>query len=229
MKVGIMQPYFMPYLGYWQLMSAVDTYVVYDDVQYIKRGWINRNNILLNGKKYLFTIKQSGASQNKLIKDVSFADDFVKFKKTLFFCYSKAPFYTQIMDLLENILMYEDKSIGNFILNSFSIVSSYIGFETDFVLSSEIKKDNSLKGKDKILAICKDLNAVEYYNAIGGQGLYDSTEFKQYGIDLKFVKSNLTPYKQFNNDFVPGLSIIDVLMFNERGKVKDMLKDFYTI
>ena len=214
MTLGIMQPYFMPYIGYWQLMAAVDKYVIYDDVNFIKKGWINRNNILVNGAKQLFTISLEGVSQNKLINEILIADDFVKLRKTISMAYSKAPYYKETMELLDIIFAYDSKNLAKFLENSIRLVAKYLGIKTEILLSSNIEKDNSLKGQDKILDICKCLNADVYYNAIGGQELYDKEKFKVNGIDLYFVQSELTDYPQFKNEFVPGLSIIDVLMHN---------------
>lgn len=229
MKLGIMQPYFMPYIGYWQLMAAVDKYVIYDDVNFIKKGWINRNNILVNGTKQLFTISLEGVSQNKLINEILIADDFVKLRKTISMAYSKAPYYKETMELLDQIFAFESKNLAKFLENSIRLVVNYLGLKTDILLSSNLEKDNSLKGQDKILDICKCLNADVYYNAIGGQELYDKEKFKVNGIDLYFIQSELTDYPQFKNEFVPGLSIIDVLMFNTLDEVKEMIKQFILI
>ena len=226
MKLGIMQPYFMPYIGYWQLMAAVDTYVVYDDVNYIKGGWVSRNNILLNGQKYMFTITLNGASPNKLFNEITIKDDFKKFSRLIESAYKKAPYYNEVSALLERIYSFEDRSLGTFMMNSFQVVLDYLEIDTKLILSSSIEKDNSLKAKDKVKHICHLLGADTYYNAIGGQELYDKDDFKADGIDLQFVKTDLTPYLQFKNEFVMGLSIIDVLMFNSPEEVNNMLKQF---
>ena len=226
MKLGIMQPYFMPYIGYWQLMAAVDKYVIYDDVNFIKKGWINRNNILINGSKQLFSISLEGVSQNKLINEIQIADDFVKLRKTISMAYSKAPYYEETMELLDQIFTFESKNLAKFLENSIRLVADYLGLDTEIILSSDVEKDNSLRGQEKILEICKNLNADVYYNAIGGQELYDKDDFKADGIDLQFVKTNLIPYTQFKNDFVSGLSMIDVLMFSSPEEINNMLKQF---
>ena len=226
MKLGIMQPYFLPYLGYWQLMNAVDTYVVYDDVAYIKGGWINRNNFLVQGNAKLFTFSLDGAGSYKLINEISVKDDFANFRKLLQFNYTKGPFFNECMELTERIISYDKSNLGKFLYNSIKVIADYLDFDTKILLSSEIKKDNSLKGKDKVIHICKLLGADEYYNAIGGQELYDKDEFALNGIKLSFVKTNITPYKQLKNDFVPGLSIMDLLRFNSKEQVKEMLADF---
>ena len=226
MTLGIMQPYFMPYIGYWQLMAAVDTYVVYDDVNYIKGGWVARNNILLNGQKHMFTITLNGASPNKLFNEITIKDDFKKFSRLIESAYRKAPYYAEVSALLNKIYNYGDKSLGAFMMNSFQVVLDYLEIDTKLILSSTIEKDNSLRGKDKVKHICHLLGADTYYNAIGGQELYDKNDFRVDGINLQFVQTNLTPYAQLGNEFVPGLSLIDVLMFNNPIQVTQMLTNY---
>lgn len=229
MTLGIMQPYFMPYIGYWQLMAAVDTYVVYDDVNYIKGGWVARNNILLNGRKHLFTIALNGASPNKVFNEITIKDDFHSFLKMIEHSYKKAPYFKQTFELLCQICGYEERSLGEFIANSFRKCLDNWQIDTQIILSSTIDKDNSLKGKEKVKSICQILGADTYYNAIGGQSLYDKEDFLNAGIKLYFLKSDITPYSQFNNDFVGGLSIIDVMMFNSPEQIKQMFTQYTLI
>ena len=218
----------MPYLGYFQLMAAVDKYVIFDDVNYIKRGWSSRNNILVNGQKHLFNIAVEGGSQNKLYTQVNVIDDFYKLRKTLEMAYKKAPFYRETMDILEQVFGHNDRRFNFFIKNSFSVLLDYLGVKTEILLSSDLSNDKELKGKDKILDICKLLGASEYYNAIGGQELYDRKEFADNGIKLGFVDSTIDPYPQLSKKFVPGLSIIDVLMMNSKEEIRNLL-EFYTL
>lgn len=219
----------MPYLGYWQLMAAVDKYVVYDDVNYIKGGWVSRNNILMNGNAHLFTIELNGASPNKPFNEITIRDDFHKFRKTLENCYRRAPYFVQVMNVMENIFSCDQKDLGHFMLHSFQTILDYLDIDTELILSSTLNKDNGLKGKEKVVAICKLLSADTYYNAIGGQELYDKNEFKQNGIDLKFLVTHFTTYPQYDNKFVKGLSIIDILMFNSKEQTKELLKDYTLI
>ena len=231
MKLAIMQPYFMPYIGYWQLMNAVDTYVVYDNIEYTKKGWFNRNRILLNGKDYLFTIPVKKDSDYLDVCERYVADDFKKEKLLNMFCeaYHKAPYYSNIYPYIEKMVLYCDTNLFKYIYYSIGIVKELLGIKTKVIISSSIDIDHSLKGKDKVIAICKELGASEYYNAIGGQSLYDKNEFKNNGIELKFLKSELVPYKQLKNDFVAGLSIIDVMMFNSPEEIKQMLDKYELI
>lgn len=219
----------MPYLGYWQLMAAVDKYVVYDDVNYIKGGWVSRNNILLNGQKYMFTIILKGASPNKIFNEVEIGDDFRKFRKTLESAYKKAPYYAETMALLEQIFTYEQKDLGHWMLHQFQCVLDYLGIDTELILSSTIEKNNELRAEDKVKHICHLLGADTYYNAIGGQELYDKDDFKVDGLNLYFVKTDFVPYSQGKNDFVPGLSMIDVLMHNSKEEVLNLLNAYTLI
>ena len=226
MKLAIMQPYFMPYIGYFQTMAAVDTYVVYDDVQFIKGGWVAHNYLLVGGKKHMFTIQLKGASPNKLFNEVEIGDNFRKLTQLLKLNYCKAPFYHEVMPMLENIFSYEDKNLPRFLMNSYKVLFEYLGIKTNFILSSSISKDNSLKGKDKVISICKILGADTYYNAIGGQALYSVDEFADNGIQLHFVSTNDFEYNQFGDHFEPGLSIIDVLMHNGKEATVKLLSHF---
>lgn len=227
MKFGIMQPYFMPYIGYFQLMKAVDKYVVYDDVNYIKGGWANRNHILINGEKEMFTVTLQKASPNKLFNEIVIGDDFKKLMKTLQMNYSRAINFDQTMVLMERIISFPNKQLAVFIANSFREILSYLSVETEILMSSEIPKDNSLRGKDKIIQICEILGADTYYNAVGGKNLYDQEEFREHGITLNFVDSLPQVYSQLHTrEFVSGLSMIDVLMNNTKDKVNSLLESY---
>ena len=223
MRLGIMQPYFFPYLGYWQLLANVDKY---DDVTYIKGGWINRNNFLINGQKNLLTMQLEKASSYTLIKDIAIKDDFVKFLKTIEMGYKKAPFFEDSFRLLKDICQCPEKKLGQFLFNSHIKICEYLGIDTELILSSSFEKHVELKGKDKVISICKQLGADEYINAIGGQELYDKKEFAENGIRLNFLQANLREYRQLKNEFVAGLSIIDIMMFNSKEEIKEMLNDF---
>lgn len=216
----------MPYIGYWQLMAAVDKYVVYDDVNYIKGGWVARNNILLNGEKHLFTITLNGASPNKLFNEITIRDDFHKFRRTLEACYGKAPYYDKVMPILKKIFAYDERTLGKWMMHQFQCVLDYLDVHNELVLSSDIQKDNSLHAEQKVKHICHLLGADTYYNAIGGQALYDKADFQKEGISLYFLQSEAEHYTQYKNEFVPGLSMIDVLMFCSPEQIRKMLGQY---
>lgn len=229
MKLGIMQPYFLPYIGYWQLLNAVDQYVIYDDVNFIKGGWINRNNILINNEAKLFNIQMQGASSNKLINEIEVSQNQVwkkKFLKTIENSYSKAPFYKEVYPVIENIVNYDETNLAKYIAYSISKVCDYLNIDTKLIISSDINKDNDLKGQAKVIEICKIMGADEYYNSIGGQSLYSYSDFEKHGVKLRYLKTNISKYKQFNDEFVPGLSIIDIMMFNSVSDIKNKLEEY---
>lgn len=232
MKIGIMQPYFIPYIGYWQLMNAVDKYVIYDDVNYIKGGWINRNRILVEGQSKYFNIQLIGASSNKKINEIGINRDFRIVGKELRIiegAYKKAPFYDMLQSVIEKILQCEDDNLSNYLKNSFDIICDYLGITTKLIFSSSLDKDCNLRGQEKVISICKLLGATEYYNAIGGQHIYSHSDFLRHGIKLKFLQTNDIEYRQFDNIFQENLSIIDVLMFNSKARVRQMLQEYSLI
>lgn len=229
MKLAIMQPYFFPYIGYWQLMNAVDTYVIFDDVNYINRGWINRNRILFGGKTRYINLPLLGASQNKLIKEVKVNNDKKEMKRVMSIikeAYRKAPFFDDVYPVIREILNSEANTASTFIADSFRFLCLYLGIRTERIMSSDIDKDISLKGEDKIINICERLGTDHYINPIGGIGLYHAYKFKNHGMELSFLKTEGNVYKQFGDSFVGNLSIIDVMMFNPREDVKRMLDKY---
>ena len=229
LKVGIMQPYFFPYIGYWLLMNAVDVYVVYDDANFIKNGWINRNRILVNNVPSYYNLKLIGASSNKKINETLVNNDerIIRKKiKTIEYSYKKAPFFYDVFPLIKSIINYSDIHLHKYLMNSFTHINKYLGINTKMIFSSDIQKNNNLKGQDKVIEICRLLNGDEYYNAIGGIDLYDKKTFDKNSLKLSFLKTDYIVYKQFNNDFVPNLSIIDVLMFNSKEKINFMLNQY---
>lgn len=224
MKLAIMQPYLFPYIGYFQLLAAVDTFVVYDDVNFIKQGWINRNNILINGKKQLITLELSGASSFKRINEVKVGGNREKLRKTLSQSYCRAPYFREAFPTIEAILGNGDENLATFVGSSLRTIADYLGLSARFVVSSQLEKDDSLKGQERVLQICEVLHAGIYINAIGGVELYCRDDFRAKEIDLLFLKTGDVRYRQFDHEFVPNLSIIDVLMFNSKSETRGLLE-----
>ena len=222
-----MQPYFLPYIGYFQLINAVDKFVFYDDVNYIKRGWINRNNILTNGESNTITVPLKKASQNKLINEVELAFEKKQRDKmllTIEFAYKKAPFYEDVISIIEKCIVYYKSTIGFYAANSIIEVCDYIGIQTEFYFSSFLSPESKGMDKaDRLIHIIKKLGGRQYINAIGGKELYKADYFANKEIDLKFIIARSEDYKQFNQSFIPWLSIIDVMMFNSNEEIKRML------
>lgn len=230
MKIAIMQPYLFPYIGYFQLINAVDTFVFYDDVNFINRGWINRNQILVDNKAVMFTVPLKKASQNKLINETGIAMDSnwqVQFFKTLQQHYKNAPYFEETVRILENTFGKGHAKISDLAMESVLQVSNYLNLNTTFEVSS-LKYPNAagLSKAERLIAICKQSGGEHYINPIGGKELYNKKAFKQQGITLSFIENELVPYTQFGNPFVNGLSMIDVLMFNSIEETKKLLSNY---
>lgn len=218
-----MQPYFLPYIGYFQLIQLVDIYVVADDLNFIKNSYIKKNSILDNGAPALISLELIGASQNKLINEIDVGNNTDKLLTAIQRRYAKAPYFKDVFPLLQTILSSKEKNLARFLGYSLMKISSYLGMQTKILYSSEIEKNNDLKFDARIIDICKRVGADYYINAIGGQALYDKEEFAEEGIKLNFIDTNDIVYEQFGKAFVPNLSIIDVLMFNSKDEIKTML------
>jgi hypothetical protein len=232
-KVAIMQPYLFPYIGYFQLLRNVDQFVVYDNIQYTKKGWINRNRILVNGKDEYISVPLKKDSDFLDVKDRYLADTWDQERKKTINkikeVYRKAPHSEAVMQVIEKCLLHEDKNLFNFIYHSLSCIKQYLGISTPLVVSSTLNIDHDLRSEEKVMAICKALNATHYINPIGGVELYNKEEFLKEGLELQFLKANNVVYPQFSNEFMPFLSIIDVMMFNSKEQISGYLNKEFTI
>jgi hypothetical protein len=228
MKLAIMQPYVFPYLGYFQLINAVDKFIILDDVNYITRGWINRNRILVNGKEYLFSIPVNKCSQNKLISESEFANNTwkIKFLKTIEHSYSKAPFYKDSYGVISSILSINENNISNWLYAQINLICKYLKIETEITESSRVYCNRHLKAQERIIDICNQERTEIYINPIGGRELYNSDDFTKNNIKLFFLKALPEKYVQFNKEFVPFLSIIDVMMFNSVDEIQAQLNKY---
>lgn len=226
-----MQPYLFPYLGYYQLMAASDRFVIYDDVSFIKQGWINKNRILVNGAPHTFTMPVANASSNADINELHLDQRLysawrVKFLRTLDQSYRKAPFQRRTLELVAGVLQEEPTSLSGLLGHSLESMKEFLGLSCTIVRSSSIYLNKELRSTARILDICRQERADTYINPIGGIDLYDRSAFERNGIDLKFLKSRLPAYDQGTGVFVPGLSIIDLLMYNDEQGMKDQLEEY---
>lgn len=211
-----MQPYFLPYLGYYQLIHSVDLFVIYDNIKYTKKGWINRNRMLQNGKDVMFSLPLKNDSDFLTIRDRQLATSFNRGKllKSIENAYRNAPFFDQTFSLITKIVGHVDENLFQFLREALTSSCGHLGVATQFQISSEIAIDHKLKGQDKVLALCSAVGATTYINAIGGTELYSRAEFQERGINLEFIRSKPYEYRQFDGAFVPSLSILDAMMFN---------------
>ena len=232
MKIGIMQPYFFPYIGYFQLLNMVDKYVVFDTAYFANNKWGFRNRILINGAPGFFRVITLKSSQNKRFNEIKVSGDIEAKKKnirTLESAYRKAPHFPEVMPILEQFLLADYDNLSEHNAASIRLVCNYLGIETEILLLSELDCDSDLKKQYKIIDICRVLGGDEYINAIGGTELYDFEVFRENGIELAFLKSGDIMYSQFGREFVPNLSIIDVMMFNSVPEIHNMLNQYTLI
>ncbi|WP_258101585.1 WbqC family protein [Marinoscillum pacificum] len=224
-----MQPYFFPYIGYFQLIKSSDVFVFYDDVQYIKGGWVNRNRIQQNGKVSYINAYCKQLSVNKRINEVELIDDLAwksKLLQKIHHFYNKAPQYGSVYPLIESII--EDhslKTLSSLNIHGIQRICGYLNIDAQFHLASTFNNSN-LKGTDRVLSLCKSMNTSVYVNAINGRSLYHASRFEANKMELRFVHSYQVPYNQNAREFLSSLSIIDVLMWNDKRVIIDMLCKF---
>lgn len=220
-----MQPYFLPYLGYFQLIAAVDQFVLYDRIKYTKKGWINRNRFLLNGSDAMFSLPLKKGSDSLNIVERELAGDFDRRKLLGQFAgaYRHAPHFDRTMALLELIIRHPADNLFDYIHHSLTALRAHLALQTEIHVSSTLSFDNELKGQDKVIAICQAMGAQHYVNPIGGTELYAKPDFATHGIKLQFLKPRPFEYPQYGQPFVPWLSIVDVLMFNSVEAVRTCL------
>ena len=226
-----MQPYFFPYIGYFQLLRAVDEFVVYDNIKYTKRGWINRNRFLRQGHAADFTVPLRKASDSLDVRQREIAQEFDRRKllNQIREAYRKAPHFEDVFALFERAVMNPDVNLFRFIHFSLQEACRYMNVQTKLVVSSDVDIDHSLKAQNKVIAICKRLGADTYVNPSGGRELYSRRDFNSAGIELLFLNSKAPAYRQLENEFIPSLSIIDVMMFNSPAALGKMLTEFELI
>lgn len=231
MTLAIMQPYFFPYIGYYQLLHAADRFIAYDDVSFIKQGWINRNRILINGAAAFITVPVRDRSSFRAIADVEIDGPEAvwrrKLLKTIENAYRRAPEFARVFPLVQGVLALPVTRIADLALASLSAVLDYLDVRIDIERSSATHAAGDLTGQERVIALCRRAGATEYVNSGGaGRELYAAGDFAASGLRLWFLQPRLREYRQFGAPFVPGLSIIDVLMFNPKAAVRDSLGDY---
>jgi hypothetical protein len=230
MKVAIMQPYFLPYIGYFQLMNAAEQFVVYDNIKFTKKGWFHHNRILINGKDAIFSVPVKKDSDYLDVVQRELADNIDVESKIIIrkieAAYRKAPYCKDVMPLVTECFRRRGVNLFDFIYASLELLRQYLEINTKMIISSTIDIDHTLKSQDKVLAICEYLHADMYINPIGGRELYRAEAFREKGIELRFLATKPIEYKQFDNEFVPSLSIVDVLMFNSKDRIQEYLRRY---
>ncbi|MFC4274307.1 WbqC family protein [Achromobacter aloeverae] len=229
MRLAIMQPYFLPYLGYWQLLVAADRFVIYDNVNYIKGGWVNRNRVLISGLPGYITVPLHQATPYKQIIETQvqagthWRD---KMCKTLENCYRRAPYFAESFPVLERIIRHPEANLASYLSNQLSIVADHLDLPASIVLASDVHPMGTTTGEARVLEICAREGASHYVNSVGGMALYDTGTFRSHGIELQFLKSRGSPYPQRAKPFTPHLSIADVLMEVGKEGAQRLLREY---
>ena len=229
MKLAIMQPYFFPYIGYWQLIHAVDRFMIHDNLNYIRHGWINRNRILINGEPAYITVPLHQSSPYKWICETVMLSSST-WRHTLVrkieITYRRAPYYAEVFPVIEKLILYDIDSLSDYLAHQLQTLAAFLDFKTEFVVTGHSYENNDLSGQERVIDICRREGATTYINLPGGQALYDRATFAQSGLDLKFLIPTPVKYKQFGATHVPWLSIIDVMMFNGVDGTKRLLENY---
>ncbi|GAB0167070.1 WbqC family protein [Lysinibacillus sp. CTST325] len=231
MRVAIMQPYFFPYIGYFSLLQAADMFVILDTVQFQRKSWMKRNKIItFKGGSTYIKLPVKKAPLNTLINQIVINNE-EDWKTALFnqlLVYKKAPFYNETISLVKSILYEDTKKLVDVNKNILLEISNYLGLNCEIVVFSEmnIKVEDVNSADEWALNISKALNATEYINPPGGVSFFNKQKYKDSNIELKFINNKLQQYKQFHFNFIPGLSIIDVMMFNSIEEIHKMLADY---
>lgn len=232
MKTGIMQPYFLPYIGYFQLIAAVDHFVIYDTIKYSKKGWINRNQMLVNGSASMFSVPLRNASDHLDIRDRHLAETFrpEKLCAQIEAAYRKAPEFGRVMPLLRDMLHHPALDLFDFIEHSLRLCCAHLGIATPILISSQVEGGPPcLSGAARVIDICHRVGTKVYVNPPGGRALYAAADFQKAGLDLKFLQPRLPAYTQFGVDFVASLSILDVMMFNSADAIRATMLESYDL
>ncbi len=230
MILAVNQPYFLPYIGYWQLINAADLFLIGDDYQYRKRSWINRNRIMVRGKAVWFCVEKKNTGSMQMCNEM-YMSSINRTKKLhlLYDAYHRAPHYEEGLRLIEEILDCDEIVLSEYLLHSIRTVCTYLGINTPIGRTSDYPGNSSYKREYRIYDMCHRIGADTYINPVGGMQLYDFADFRKQGITLKFLKADEITYRQFDNIFLPNLSILDIIMFNSREEIISMLDRFSLI
>jgi WbqC-like protein family len=232
LSVAVMQPYFFPYLGYFQLVAHVDVFVVYDDTQYVKQSWINRNRILEHGAATYLTLPVASRSHRDLICEKPLHEPCRHQRKLLTrirHAYHAAPHLESVVAFLEPLFPGHDETIASFNVRALRALQEFLGVRTRLLLASERAYPRFRTAQERIIRICLEEGAARYVNPIRARslGLYDQAAFTTAGLELSYLSTEAdTRYDQNGGPFISDLSVIDILMFNSPAQTRELLDRF---
>lgn len=228
MKLAIMQPYLFPYIGYFSLISNTDYFIFFDTPQYIRKGWINRNRILgANGETTYFTVPIQKADRNTPIDKtvISYNSDWKMKILGQLNIYKKAPNYNKVINLVEDVFSIDTIWISDLAIRSIVKTCEYLGIDMQYDIFSKMNlKLPQIKEPDEwALYITKELGYSTYVNPPGGMSFFNREKYRKSDIDLQFLLQEIIPYRQNRENFMPALSIIDIMMFCSCSEICEML------
>jgi hypothetical protein len=229
LRVALMQPYFFPYLGYFQLMHAVDCFVFYDDAQFMKGGWVNRNRLLVAGRPGWWTFPVVHASHRLPISRRAYCNSPTQVSRLaaqVEHAYRLAPQFGSMFPRIAGYLESPRSNVATFNQSHLELLARDMGLQCRFLAASELVPGTTLDGQAKVIEICRALGASHYVNSPGGQALYDATAFADAGVQLGFLHPRPAAYPQFGEAHVPALSIVDALMFNDPANMRQLLQQY---
>jgi hypothetical protein len=229
MTLALMQPYAFPYLGYFQLMGAVDRFVLLDDVNYINAGWINRNRLMGSSGPLRFTLPIEGASQNRRLGELQLVSGPLwqdKLLRTIEQSYSRSPGFAHAWPVVEAVLRFPERRLTDWLRHSLERVCAALGVNTPMVSAAAVHPAGAARGQRRVVEICLREGATDYVNSDGGRALYTPDAFANEGVRLHFLTHHPRPYPQRGAAFVERLSIIDVMMSNPRCALPGLLGDY---
>ncbi len=223
MKVAVMQPYLFPALSYFQLVGAVDRFVLYDDVNFIKRGFINRNSLLDHGQVRRFSVPVPGASIHRRIEELAFSPEVADIVEGIRHAYARAPYFEEVFPRVREVFTDPQRDITHVCGRALEMVFDYLERPVTLLRASQLAYDRQQPAARRLMEITRSLGADHYLNSLGGQSLYARDEFAEHGITLSFLQPREIAYDQGQPAFEPRLSMIDVLMWCSPRCARELL------
>tara|TARA_B100001750_G_scaffold90459_1_gene71504 strand:- start:3014 stop:3721 length:708 start_codon:yes stop_codon:yes gene_type:complete len=224
--VAIHQPEYLPWLGFFKKMMNVELFVFLDDVQFRKKGWQNRNRIRINDGTTLLSIPVHTHSYPK-INEVTIDNEknwSMRHKKSILYNYARAPYFGEIKDFIESIFEKKFQYLVDLNTEIIKFIMNELEIKSKIVFSSEL--EISKKGSDRVLDICKAVDADHYITGtFWAESNLRVEEFKKSNIDVEFQKFQHPTYKQIHGKFIPEMSIIDLLFNEGRKEAKKILQN----
>lgn len=229
--IAVMQPYLFPYLGYFQLIAAADVFVLGDDLQYVRSGWVNRNRILQGNEARLisFPLKKDRfvlqINQRQLCD--GFTEEAERLVRLITESYEKAPYFAQVMPLIERLIRFPHQNIALYAENALRELCAYLHIVTPIMRSSDLILGTPADKQERIIRIAHTFQATTFITPEGGSVVYDRDHLARNRLLVRFFRMDPVAYQQFGEPFVANLSIIDVLMFNCVEQVQQMLSQYH--